>query len=149
LADVIAFYRNGGVPDGYAGTRDPRIAPLDLTDDDAHDLEAFLDTLTGEGIDPNLVVDNRPCPSTGATRCDGTCVDRSNDPENCGSCGKACTTGTCLNGSCQSGPPMCLPIEMPCNGICTPTMSDPLNCGACGHGCPGYMPTCTMGTCGP
>jgi cytochrome c peroxidase len=46
LADVIAFYRAGGVATGYDGTKDPRIVPLDLTDDDAQDLEAFLVALT-------------------------------------------------------------------------------------------------------
>jgi cytochrome c peroxidase len=46
LADVIAFYRSGGVAAGYGGTKDPRIVALDLTDDDAADLEAFLMTLT-------------------------------------------------------------------------------------------------------
>jgi cytochrome c peroxidase len=44
LSDVIAFYRRGG--DAAIGTRDPRITPLDLTDDDASDLEAFLGSLT-------------------------------------------------------------------------------------------------------
>jgi cytochrome c peroxidase len=46
LADVIAFYRNGGVAAGYVGTKDPRIVALDLTDDDANDLEAFLNALS-------------------------------------------------------------------------------------------------------
>jgi cytochrome c peroxidase len=46
LADVIAFYRTGGVDAGYGGAKDPRMVPLDLTDDDAKDLEAFLDSLT-------------------------------------------------------------------------------------------------------
>jgi cytochrome c peroxidase len=45
LADVIAFYRRGGDP-SYSGTRDPRIVPLDLTDEDAQDLEAFLRSLS-------------------------------------------------------------------------------------------------------
>ena len=48
LADVIAFYRAGGVDAGYGGEKDPRMVPLDLTEDDAKDLEAFLDSLTSK-----------------------------------------------------------------------------------------------------
>ena len=38
------------------------------------------------------------CPS-GATWCGGKCVDLSNDPDNCGSCGKFCG-GMCQGGQC-------------------------------------------------
>ena len=44
LAEVIAFYRGGGGPPGVA--KDPRIVPLDLDDNDALDLEAFLNALS-------------------------------------------------------------------------------------------------------
>jgi cytochrome c peroxidase len=60
LNDVIWFYRNGGNPTGYAGTRDPRILPLSLTDADAVDLEAFLLTLTGNPVSDPLQSDIRP-----------------------------------------------------------------------------------------
>ena len=46
LAEVIAFYRSGGVAAGYNGVKDPRIVPLDLDDNDARDLEEFLNALT-------------------------------------------------------------------------------------------------------
>jgi cytochrome c peroxidase len=56
LRDVVEFYRRGGDPGGV-GTRDPRIVPLDLTDDEASDLVAFLDALTGQPVDPALTQD--------------------------------------------------------------------------------------------
>jgi cytochrome c peroxidase len=51
LADVIDFYRWGGNAGGYPGQKDPRIVPLEIDDDDARDLEAFLVTLTGGPVD--------------------------------------------------------------------------------------------------
>jgi cytochrome c peroxidase len=60
LTDVVEFYRNGGVGAGYPGVRDPRIVPLDLSDDDVLDLVAFLETLTGTPVDPALTHDVRP-----------------------------------------------------------------------------------------
>lgn len=47
LTDVIELYRWGGDPAGFPGVKDPRIQPLELTDADVDDLEAFLLTLTG------------------------------------------------------------------------------------------------------
>ncbi|MCX5742757.1 MAG: hypothetical protein NT062_09700 [Proteobacteria bacterium] len=68
LDDVIWFYRRGGGVAGYEGDKDPRLTPLELTDDDARDLEAFLRTLTGAEIDPSLRVDLRmPMACAGAT----------------------------------------------------------------------------------
>src|SRR5258708_38312462 len=51
LAEVIDFYRRGG---GASSVKDPRIVPLDVTDDDARDLGAFLHSLTPR--------DATPCP---------------------------------------------------------------------------------------
>jgi cytochrome c peroxidase len=48
LADVIEFYRHGGGDEGYLGVKDPRIQPLEIDDDEARALEAFLRSLTGE-----------------------------------------------------------------------------------------------------
>jgi cytochrome c peroxidase len=50
LAEVIEFYRWGGDPGGFVGTKDVRMVPLDLDDDDVRDLESFLLTLTGEPV---------------------------------------------------------------------------------------------------
>lgn len=58
LREVVELYRRGGEPGGV-GTRDPRIAPLDLTDEDASDLVAFLEALTGHNVDPALGCDIR------------------------------------------------------------------------------------------
>ncbi len=48
LSDVIEFYRGGGSADGFVGIKDRRIQPLEITDDEARDLEAFLRSLTGK-----------------------------------------------------------------------------------------------------
>ena len=65
LTDAVAFYNGGGSDAGYTGTRDPRIQPLDLTEDDVADLVAFLESLTGQLADTGLP----------AIRCDmGTCA---------------------------------------------------------------------------
>jgi cytochrome c peroxidase len=50
LADVIDFYRRGGDSEGFSGRKDPRIQPLEIDDDEARELEAFLRTLTGDPI---------------------------------------------------------------------------------------------------
>ncbi|MCR9199576.1 MAG: c-type cytochrome [Planctomycetaceae bacterium] len=44
LADVVAFYNAGGGPDG---TKDARLQPLQLTDQEQADLVAFLESLSG------------------------------------------------------------------------------------------------------
>jgi cytochrome c peroxidase len=60
LADVIWFYRQGGAATGYVGEKDPLMQPLDITDDEARDLEAFLCALKGDDIAPQLTRDLRP-----------------------------------------------------------------------------------------
>ena len=60
LADVVDFYRRGGDGSGYTGTKDPRIVPLDLSDEEAQDLEAFLHALTGTTLPACL--GTRGCP---------------------------------------------------------------------------------------
>jgi cytochrome c peroxidase len=48
LADVVRFYNRGGGDTGaYSGTKDARIAPLGLTEDEEADLVSFLRSLTG------------------------------------------------------------------------------------------------------
>lgn len=55
LWDVLEFYRFGGAGAGYAGRQDPLIQPLELSDDDLHDLAAFLEALEGEALPIGLV----------------------------------------------------------------------------------------------
>jgi cytochrome c peroxidase len=137
LADVVEFYRRGGDTEGYAGTKDPRIVPLDLTDDDARDLVAFLETLTGDNVPGTLQMDIRP----GATSCGNTQID----PMNCGSCGHACTPAqACEGGMCIAAGMCPLPLA-PCGNNCFDLANDPTNCGACGHTCATY---CMGGVCG-
>lgn len=50
LADVIEFYRWGGSATGFSGTKDQRMIPLEIDDDDARALDAFLHTLTGDPV---------------------------------------------------------------------------------------------------
>jgi hypothetical protein len=46
-----------------------------------------------------------PC-AAGLTLCSGVCVYLPEDPQNCGSCGNVCPTGTsCLGGFCQDNEP--------------------------------------------
>lgn len=50
LEDVIRYYNEGGGDSGFSGSKDVRLAPLDLTEDEISDLAEFLTTLTGEPI---------------------------------------------------------------------------------------------------
>ncbi len=129
LAEVIDFYRHGGVADGYAGTRDPRITPLDLTDDDAGDLEAFLRSLSDTDCDD------------GGSNCMGS--------------GSGMGMGSSGGGPPDAGvpldapPPGCTPPAMLCGPLCVNVQTDAMNCGTCGHACAYPMPNCVMGVCGP
>jgi cytochrome c peroxidase len=55
LWDVVDFYDHGGGQSLYA--KDPRMVDLGLTAQDEDDLVAFLETLTGDPIDPALLQD--------------------------------------------------------------------------------------------
>jgi cytochrome c peroxidase len=50
LRRVVEFYNEGGGRVNFAGSKDPKIRPLLLTDEEIDDLVAFLQTLTGEAI---------------------------------------------------------------------------------------------------
>ncbi len=60
LAAVIDHYRHGGDTEGFQGVKDPRIQPLEIDDDEARDLEAFLRTLTGAPVALDLAT--KPVP---------------------------------------------------------------------------------------
>jgi len=108
------------------------------------------------------------CPAGSTTCGSSTCVSTDSDPQNCGTCGHACTgtqmcvAGGCVeacNGSatisgCASGPTedgavdcsSCGVGYSACGNECTQTATDPQNCGTCGHACTQGQ-TCSGGTC--
>lgn len=152
LDEVIAFYRGGGEATGYAGTRDPRIVPIDLGDDDARDLVAFLRALTapasgsGGGGSAGCQINGHS-----GLVCGGTCVDPSDDRFNCGGCSHACSSfEVCGGGMCQPGPLMCPMPLSPCGSpaMCFDLQQDPAHCGNCTNRCAAGQ-RCAMGTCGP
>ena len=56
--EVVAFYNQGGAADGFAGTKDPLMVPLNLTASEQADLVEFLMTgLTGAPISAELRTD--------------------------------------------------------------------------------------------
>ncbi|HSR96721.1 MAG TPA: cytochrome c peroxidase [Kofleriaceae bacterium] len=57
LKDVVRFYNQGGGTSDYAGTRDALIQPLNLTESEMDDLVAFLESLTGDPVPSELLVD--------------------------------------------------------------------------------------------
>ncbi len=76
LRDVVQHYNQGGAPTGtFAGTKSPRIRPLNLTDQEVDDLVEFLKTLTGDppnvdwSCDPSL-----PPLATGPSLSMGACA---------------------------------------------------------------------------
>lgn len=50
LRDVVDFYAQGGGASGYVGTKDAKLTPLDLSEQEKQDLVAFLESLTGEAV---------------------------------------------------------------------------------------------------
>jgi len=99
LDAVIDFYRRGGDASGYPGTRDPRIQPLDLSDDDVHDLEAFLQALTDAPVDKKYRAAACAAGMNVGLVCSDGCKDVANDANNCGACGHVCRNG-CMGGTC-------------------------------------------------
>src|SRR5208283_1881221 len=82
------------------------------------------------------------CP-TGDVVCAGACVNTTNNPSNCGTCGNACAAGeACVAGVCT-----CPSGQVFCGNACVNETSDPNNCGACGHACASGQ-GCTSGVCG-
>lgn len=81
--------------------------------------------------------------TAGLTACDGSCVDLTSDPKNCGGCGLECAEA-CVEGQCTA----CPPTWQACGGGCRAVDRDPRNCGLCGNACePGT--SCVQGSCHP
>lgn len=55
LGEVVQFYNQGGAPQGFSGTKDEVLKPLNLTDQEVDDLVAFLESLTGEPLPAALM----------------------------------------------------------------------------------------------
>jgi len=93
---------------------------------------------------------------TSPSCCNGRCVDKSTDSNNCGACGNscsaphattACLAGVCVIASCAVGFADC--DGMFTNGCEVPIGIDQLNCGQCGRACnlPNAGSPCENGTC--
>ncbi|MDB5213113.1 MAG: Tryptophan synthase alpha chain [Myxococcaceae bacterium] len=84
---------------------------------------------------------------------DGCEVSVTDDHENCGACGHACTAAqACVQGKC-----ICDADKTRCGTDCVDLETDARNCGACGNACPGSSgddltshgsPVCVLGRCG-
>ncbi len=95
------------------------------------------------------------CSASTPTLCGGTtCVNTTNDPQNCNGCSLVCPAGpansqpTCSSSACGYA---CNGGYSPCNGACVNEQIDPSNCNGCGAACPtatNGQPTCTGGVCG-
>jgi cytochrome c peroxidase len=57
LEDVVRHYNKGGATEGYPGTKDDLLVPLNLTEDEISDLVAFLQSLTGKPLPEELTRD--------------------------------------------------------------------------------------------
>jgi hypothetical protein len=142
-ADVWGFQDvtlgdGGGVADGTTGDGSSAGRNVDggIADSNAGDESGRLTTDAPLGNpDDGGVAEGGGC-ATGLVECDGGCVDLGT-PENCGTCGNACTTSLvnaqaeCVNGTCSS---TCSSGYSLCNGACV-QYSTAANCGSCGAAC--------------
>lgn len=92
------------------------------------------------------------CGAVAPTLCGASCVDTTNDPDHCGSCGVACPSvdggqATCNGGTCGHA---CNPGNHDCGGTCASNAS----VGSCGASCapcgapPNATATCDGSACG-
>ncbi|MGO8993749.1 MAG: MXAN_6577-like cysteine-rich protein [Polyangiaceae bacterium] len=97
---------------------------------------------SGSGGQDSGPADSGPTCASGQSLCGSTCVNESNDPNNCGACGTTCAAGeVCSSGACA-----CPSGESLCGTTCVNESSDPNNCGACGATCAAGQ-TCSSGAC--
>jgi cytochrome c peroxidase len=62
LQEVVQHYNKGGAETGaFYGTKDPKMRPLLLTDDEVNDIVEFLKSLTG-ALDPQLIINKAKPP---------------------------------------------------------------------------------------
>src|SRR5206468_10163950 len=104
-------------------------ARLDADQDvDLDDFGIFQRCYSGEGhpadpkCDPACSGPDCNC-LCGQTSCNGACTSTQTDPDNCGTCGHACSTGRCENGACVP----CPAGMTVCSGVCVYLPEDPQN----------------------
>ncbi|NUO52286.1 MAG: hypothetical protein HOV80_25815 [Polyangiaceae bacterium] len=84
-----------------------------------------------------------PC-TGGEAYCNGTCVDTTSDPFNCGACGNPCGPGVqCIDSQCVGA---CGDSLLLCNGQCIDPMFDQQHCGGCFQPC-NFDEFCNFGFC--
>lgn len=137
------------------------IDPPDTLDEPTQDVQSVDTNEATVDVIDDTVIDNTPVDVCTGMVCNNQCVDTSNDPLNCGSCGSSCI-GTssmdheeCQNSTCTT---VCNTGFANCTGDerCETDISDRtvfrgsvLNCGACGRHCPisGDESYCVNGLC--
>ncbi len=87
----------------------------------------------------------------GLACCGGGCIDEGTDPDDCGSCGRACPgTEACIGGACQPAGGCatngCAGADTCCGNTCVNTGVDPNHCGTCTTVCPAGD-SCATGSC--
>lgn len=73
------------------------------------------------------------------TECGNSCIDTSEDVNNCGGCGLQCNSDeTCSDSKCVVETGQCQAPEQACGSACIDTTQDHDNCGDCGSACSAF-----------